>query len=411
MEQEGTKITKRFDFIPLRFLCLCGWLLFLLFPPTVNAQDPIPCVERPHYNPHPWVMGTLYCLEDVVIDPSGGVLSFTALATDADGRLYAARPLAGEIYTFDDTDGDGLQETPRLLIDGLTQPNALAFHDNALYIAGGAHLYRWQEDALTILVDDLPTGTGFWTGGLTVAPDVADSAQMRLYVGIGAPCDHCISADPLRGTILSFTLDGADRRVEAQGLRNPAALATLHDSLWFVDSARDDAAEQYPDQPLLDELNRLPLTRMGAAHFGFPHCIGANIPDLRETAFDCGEAYPAALPLPTGSRPAALAAYTSDAIPRFTNNLLLVLNGDYNSSRIINVIVVLVTLDENGDPTSCEVIMPEATNPSFPALSVEALNLQGSGFWPERPLNIAVSPEGWVYVSVTSGRIFVLRPL
>lgn len=391
-------------------LCLCAYLLMPL-PAAVHAQETLPCIDRPHYNPHPWVNGTLYCLEDVALDPSGGVLSFTALTTDAEGRLYAARPLAGEVYTFEDSDGDGLQETPRLLIDGLTQPNALAFHDGALYIAGGAHLYRWQDDTLTVLVDDLPSGGGFWTGGLTLAPDAVDPTQMRLYVGIGAPCDHCIPDDPLRGTILSFALDGSDRRVEAQGVRHPAALATLHNSLWFVDSARDHAAVDYPDQPLLDELNRLPLTAGETAHFGFPHCIGANIPDLRETAFDCGEAYPAALPLPTGSRPAAIAAYTSDTIPRFTNHLLLVLNGDYNSSRLINVIVVLVTLDERGDPTGSEVIMPEATNPTFPALSVEALNLQGSGFWPERPLNLTISPEGWVYVSVTSGRIFVLRPL
>jgi glucose/arabinose dehydrogenase len=161
---------------------------------------------------------------------------------------------------------------------------------------------------------------------------------------------------------------------------------------------------------MLDELNRLPATRLGAVHFGFPYCIGAQSPDLPSANFDCATAAAPALPLPTGSRPAALAAYTSDAIPRFTDNLLLVLNGDYNSSRIINVIVVLVTLDENGDPTGYEVIMPEATSPTFPALSVEALNLQGSGFWPQRPLSITVSPEGWVYVSVTSGRIFVLRP-
>src|SRR5690606_3781598 len=137
----------------------------------------------------------------------------------------------------------------------------------------------------------------------------------------------------------------------------------LHDALWFVDSARDAATADYPDQQMLDELNRLPLAQIGGEgdenpphfHFGWPYCLGANLPDRLNASFDCARATAPALELPTGSRPAALAAYTSDAIPRFTNNLLLVLNGDYNSSRIINVIVVLVTLDEHGYPTGYEV--------------------------------------------------------
>ena len=71
----------------------------------------------------------------------------------------------------------------------------------------------------TTLVDDLPSGGGFWTGGIAVGGDG------RIYVATGAPCDFCVPDDPARGAVLSFALDGSDRQIVATGLRQPADLA------------------------------------------------------------------------------------------------------------------------------------------------------------------------------------------
>ncbi len=389
---------------------------------SAQAQSDVQaCTNRPTYRREPWVVGAHYCLEDVLIDPSGGVLSYTALATAPDGRLFAARPLAGEVYTFDDGDGDGLPETPRLLLGGLTLPNALVWHADALYIAGGTHLYRWSGDAvsgageLRPLVDDLPAGAGFWTGGLAVGEDG------RLYVGIGAACDACVSADALRGTILSFAPDGADRRVVAAGLRQPAGLAFHAGSLWVVDTARDGALAAFGRDSRLDELNRVPLEPDNAPldnappHFGFPFCIGMdNSPDtgadLNGQQFDCAAALPPALALPTQSTPVALASYSSDTLPRLTNTLLVALYGEYGTPVVQYLAVALVRFDDAGMPADWQLIIPEAADPGFPPITLEALNLQLSGFYPQRPLGLTVSAQGWVYVSVSSGRILALRP-
>ncbi len=84
-------------------------------------------------------------MEEVINDPTLGELAFTALAAAPDGTLYAARPLAGEVWALADTNGDFLPDTPHLVADGLTLPNGLDYHDGALYISGGSHVYRLQD--------------------------------------------------------------------------------------------------------------------------------------------------------------------------------------------------------------------------------------------------------------------------
>ena len=42
--------------------------------------------------------------------------------------------------------------------------------------------------------------------------------------------------------------------------------------------------------------------------------------------------------------------------------------------------------------------------------TLEEMNYRGSGFFPQRPLDVAVTEQGWVYISVGGGRILALRP-
>lgn len=352
----------------------------------------VPCVERPTSLSQPWIRAGTACLEQVIDDSSAGELSFTALAIAPDGTLYAARPLAGEVLALTDTNDDGLPDTPRVVADGLTLPNGLDYHDGALYIAGGAHVYRLSDDTLETLVDDLPTGTGFWTGGIAVGGDE------RLYVATGAPCDFCIPDDEQRGTILSFALDGSDRQVVAIGLRQPADLAFQGADLWALDSARDGLF----DTPNLDELNRV----QPGANFGFPYCVGIdNTPDM--DGFDCADATAPVIALPTGSTPVGLAAYRGEALPSLQGKLLLALSGSYNDLDLRGYAVVAA------DPqtgTFAPLIPARPDDSPASDFTLEEMTYRGSGFFSHRPLDVAVSEQGWVYVSVGGGRILALRP-
>lgn len=369
--------------------------LLALLIALLNPSPLPPCDQRPHFVDPPWVDGRQFCLELVIDDPTGGALGFTALAAAPDGTLYAARPLYGQVWALTDDDGDGLPETARPIAEGLTRPNGLAWHDGALYISGGPHLYRLRDGDLAMLVDDLPAGGGFWTGGVTVGPDD------RLYVATGAPCDFCDPVDATRGAILSFDRDGGDRRVVAAGLRAPVGLTWHAGTLWVVDSARDGLYNHPAD---LDELNRV----TEGAHFGWPGCIGANQPDpARTPAPVCADFTAPALTFPTGSRPLGLASYTGDALPALAGDLLLVLGGSYNQIALRGYALAAIRF-EDGAPTGYRVLIPD--DPVLGQFTLEEMNYRTSGFWPRYPFAVTVSPEGWLYISVGGGRIYALRP-
>jgi glucose/arabinose dehydrogenase len=349
-----------FDLRPLLIVIL----LFIFSLSLIQAQDELPkCQDRPTWIDPPWVNGFDWCLELVLKDDSAGELGYTALAAASDGTLYAARPNSGEILVLTDEDGDDLPETPRVVADGLTLPNGLAFYDGALYISGAQHIYRMDGDFhVETLVNDLPWGAGFWTGGLTIGPD------KRIYIAIGATCDHCEQTDTTRGSIWSYALDGSDPQQIASGLRQPGDVAFRYGVLWTLDSARDGL-----DAPDLDEINSV----TEGAHYGWPYCFGAdNQSDTLIGTFDCAQSAAPALVLPTHSTPIRLETYSGDAFPTIENNLLVVLHGSYNQSDLQGYALALVEFDDGGQASSHRVIIPEQAF-SYDRYTLSEIQYQG----------------------------------
>lgn len=381
----------------------CSWIiglwlgLLLMGSAQLTAQTLPPCGDRPTVLGLPWVDNSRWCVERVYFDDSVGEMAFTALAAAPDGTLYVARPYAGEIYALTDSDADGLPDQPQRVASGLTLPNGLAYYAGALYISGGPNLYRFQDDVVETLVDDLPYGPGFWTGGLDIGPDE------RLYVGIGAPCDYCVPGED-RSLLLSFALDGTDRQIVAKGLRQPSAVAWHLNALWTVDTARDGLG----DSPNLDELNRVEP----GVHFGWPYCIGAeNQPDWPGVDFACENATPPVLALPTHSTPLAMVSYPGDALAELQDTLIIALGGAYNSVYLQGYMVIAVRFDAQDQPLDYQVLVPSVNpNSHVRAFQTQTINYYKFGLWPHKPYGLAVSPEGWLYLSVGGGKIYALRP-
>jgi glucose/arabinose dehydrogenase len=350
----------------------CLFLVFVNASASLHAQDLPPCgYKRPTSLGVPWAGDNLWCPERVLENPAAGAVGYTALATAPDGSLYAVLPLRGEMVHITDTDGDALPDSAAVLLDGLPRPTGIAYHDDALYIAGNAHITRYDIGTgdSTLLVDDLPFGwTGYPTGNVTVHDG-------RLYVGAGGD----IACTPGRGAVYSFALDGTDRRTIAQGITAPADIAYFAGALWVVDTATDRL------------LQLVPGTDYGA-------CSGDAPPSVP------------ALTFAEGSAPFALTPYTADTFPHISDTLLVALRGTGGNVIVTGYEVASVTFDERGVPVHEQPVVP-LLPASRSSVSEQRMHIQASGFYPNHVYGVATDANGWVYISVGAGQVIALRPV
>ena len=371
-------------------------LTLLLAAPALRGEDTtrLYCDDRPAFMDPPWIDGDRFCAELVYQSPRNEALAFVSLAVGPDGTLYAASPLRGELWAFHDSDDDRLPDRAQRLLSGLLQPAGMDWHDNALFILSGAGILRLPAGAqhAGLFVADLPLQDGQAGGDLVVGPDGT------LYASLTAPCSQCEPGDG--PSILSISPDGGRQDILARGLRLPAGLALRNGELWATDSVGRAYAGQ---GEALDEINRI----QAGAHYGWPWCSGSLRLPGAPAAGDC-EAYRApALSLPTGSTPLGLTYYSHDALPDLRDTLLVTLHGSRHEIELRGYALAVIRFDAEGRPLAPEVIIPQQRGRNF--YSISGMNYFGKGFWPERPLDLAISPEGWIYVSVTGGRILALR--
>jgi glucose/arabinose dehydrogenase len=372
----------------------------------VDAQTLPPCTERAHWTFDIRAKPERYCVEFVWQDDSAGEMAFTGLAFAPDGRLFAARPLQGQVLMLRDTDGDTQPDSPEVIVEGLNRPNSLLYHEGVLYIAGGTSVYSLTDDnQLTTLLEGLPA-TGLWQGGLA-------TDGTWLYLGTGASCESC--EETQTGTILRLPLEGGESEVFATGFRQPLALLWHDDALWATDSARIEHTRLVG---ALDELNRVEAN----SDYGYPACLGlARTADslLESSQEACDKTVAPVLGLPSYSQPSAMAFYTGEAFPFLQGKLLMGLMG--SKVRTQGFGVIAFDFPPSSD-FSIEMVLPYDSSitsgaevPYNPAgvtgfADLEYLNLRGVGLWPRHLYGLAVSPGGWIYLSVGGGTLLSLRP-
>jgi glucose/arabinose dehydrogenase len=201
---------------------------------------------------------------------AAGLANVSALALDAQGRLWAATA------AYTDQGADGLYvvaapgAAPVEVVAGLRTPLGLAWLDGWLYVASlgrvdafaGFDGTRFAERRAVL---DGPVAGGE-NNGLVVTPDG------RLLMGISAPCDHCVPPSPWSASIVSFLPDGSDLRLYASRIRAPFGLAVDPGTggVLATMNQRDDLGERTPG-------DWLALVREGQ-DWGFPGCYGQGGP-------------------------------------------------------------------------------------------------------------------------------------
>ena len=281
-----------------------------------------------------------------------------SMALSETGMVFVGNRQENNVYALVDENGDGKAESKYILANDLRMPNGVAIKDGDLYVAEVSRILRFKdiENNLTnpsyeVVYDGYPDEAHHGWKFIAFGPDGL------LYVPVGAPCNICVSEDPIFASItrLDVSKPGAKPEVYAHGIRNSVGM-TWHPEtkdLWFTDNGRDMLGDDTPDC----ELNK--ATTLGQ-HFGYPYWHAGTIKDPevgsegKEAAFYTGpEAKLGAHTAPLGLR-----FYTGDQFPAsYKNQLFIAKHGSWNRSKKSGYEVILARLDAAGKVSSQEVMV------------------------------------------------------
>jgi glucose/arabinose dehydrogenase len=196
------------------------------------------------------------------------------------GDLLVSRPNTGEVLILErDGNGDGLPDSQRVLLSGLTRPHGLDVADGWLYVAesNGVGKIAFNSAAGTVsgeyqrIVSGLGDKGNHWTKTLRVAEDG------WLYLSSGSTCNVCEEDDPQRATIMRLRPDGSELTVYATGLRNSVGFdwAPWDNGLYATDNGRDLLGDDFPPC----ELNKIEAN----GFYGWPYVNASTLdPDYAE---------------------------------------------------------------------------------------------------------------------------------
>lgn len=322
------------------------------------------------------------------------------MAFGPDGNLYLSLGLANKVVMLPDRNKDGQADSAVTVADRLNGPQGLAFVGNRLYVANQdgvvmlePHNGKWPAAGVTPLIRGLPAG-GHTLKTLRLGPDG------HLYLNVGSSCNVCEESDPLRAAMLRYTTEGkpagalvtvgrhAPSPIWARGLRNTQGFAwhPVTGALYGTNNGADMRSATKggkPDDDLPPE--HLNIIEAGK-HYGWPHCWGDRFTDPNFPGPDgvCSNMQPPVMTLPAHSTPIGIAFLDKVAWPEeYRGDALVALHGSWNRHEPSGYKLVRVHF-EQGKPVKVSDFVTGWLKPA--------------GAW-GRPVDIAVGPEGDVYVS------------
>lgn len=335
---------------------------------------------------------------------------------DADGNLFVSSARGGKVLMLPDANKDGVADAVVAIAQGQNYPQGLAFVGDVLLVANqdevvrirrtnGSSGERWS--APERLISNLPTG-GHRTKTIKLGPDG------YLYLNVGSSCNVCIEANPLRATILRYTLDGkaagalntlgrhAPSPIWAKGLRNSQGFAwhpvtgEMYATNNGADNRSDSAGGKVNDEIPPEHLNLIE----GGKHYGWPHCWGDPLtkamtedPNFKGEPGFCRTAQSPAITFTSHTTPIGIAFLDKTNWPaEYRSDAIVALHGSWNRQQPAGYQLVRVKFEGN-KPVKVE------------DFATGWLSQDADGGWFGRsrvfgrPVDVAVGPDGALYVS------------
>ena len=258
--------------------------------------------------------------------------------------LLTGQQNVGKVYAVRDTNADGRADDVLTIAEGLNQPNGVAFHNGALYVAEMHRIIRYDDIERRLANPPTPVVVkdGFLESGNHQWRYIAFGPDGKLYIALGAPCNVC-KADEPNSTIARMNPDGSAFEIYARGVRNSVGLAFHPENgqLWFTDNGRDLMGDNIPS----DEVNH--ATEAGQ-HFGFPACHQGDVVDPEfGSPGACGEHRGPAVKLGPHVAALGLRFYTGDMFPEeYKNELFIAQHGSWNRRNPLGYRIGLVHIHD-----------------------------------------------------------------
>ena len=182
------------------------------------------------------------------------------LAMSPDKRLFVTDMYdrsdnhKGRVFIFENWD-DSAKRFNKIItyMDGLHNPNQVAFYKNFIYVAETDKLTRYtykSADNFPIdsgkVVAEFPAyGLSYKYGGWHLTRSITFHHD-KLYVSVGSSCNACIETEDVRASIIEMNPDGSDVQHFAKGVRNAVGLKWIGNQLWATGMGRDLIG---PDKP------------------------------------------------------------------------------------------------------------------------------------------------------------------
>jgi len=358
----------------LRQLLIVGCICLLASGLSiVSAQDETPMPDAPQPNT---ITGSTFITEsqpfsDELLEqltlPEGFEVSVFAselgnprvMAISDAGVIYVSRRGSDDVVALFDQNMDGAPDSEgfRVVASELSRAHGLVIRDNRLYIAGEKEI--WVADILEdgslgeleTVTENLPDGDQHSWRTIAFGPDG------ELYVNLGSSCNACMETNPENAAIVRVPLDGSERTIVAEGLRNSLGFAWQPETgeMWAFDHGTDWRGDDQPPE----ELNSIEE----GGNYGWPICFGSQqvdvyIPYSMESvngmtnAEFCATTAAPVINYQAHSAPINLLFYRGDQFPEeYVNDAFVTMRGSWNRFPATGYEVVRVHFGDDGQPT------------------------------------------------------------
>jgi len=265
-------------------------------------------------------------------------------------RADALGVSANRITVLRDQDKDGVAETRKTFMEGLSQPFGMALVGDTFYVGNtdGVVAFPFKVGDTRItgpgrkLVPFKPAG--HWTRSLLLSPD-----KKKLYAGVGSLtniAEQGMAVEEGRAAIYELDLERDTHRIFAAGLRNAVGMAWEPGTgvLWTVVNERDGLGDETPPDYLTSVKD--------GGFYGWPYCYWGQTVDDRvpQDAAMVAKAITPDYALGGHTASLGLCWVPAGTLPGFPEGMAIGQHGSWNRSKLSGYKLVFIPF-ANGKPS------------------------------------------------------------